>query len=47
MLWLFVIACIAGEYFYQHESVKGQIVVWGTFVSIVVGFLVYIRVKNK
>ena len=47
MLWLFVIACIAGEYFYQHESIKGQIVVWGTFVSIVVGFLVYIRVKNK
>ena len=44
---LFVISCIASDYYHRQESSTGQYVIWGTFVSIVVGFLVYIRVKNK
>jgi hypothetical protein len=44
---LFVISCIASDYYYRQQSSTGQYVIWGTFVSIVVGFLVYVRVKNK
>jgi hypothetical protein len=44
---LFVISCIASDYYYKQQSSTRQYVIWGTFVSIVVGFLVYVRVKNK
>ena len=44
---LFVISCIASDYYYRQESIIPQYLIWGTFVSIVVGFLIYIRVKNK
>lgn len=44
---LFVISCIASDYYHRQESITPQYLIWGTFVSIVVGFLIYIRVKNK
>lgn len=47
LLGLFVSACLAGNYFYHAQSRTGEVVTWGVFVAIVVGFLVYIRIKNK
>lgn len=44
---LFVIACIVSNYYYQNQSEYGQEITWGSFVAIVVGFLAYIRIKNK
>jgi hypothetical protein len=47
LLGLFVIACISGNYFYHVQSRLGEVVTWGSFVVIVIGFLVYIKIKNK
>ena len=44
---LFVISCIVSNYFYQNQSEYGQDITWGSFVSIVVGFLVYTWFKNR
>lgn len=44
---LFVVGCIVSNYYYVNNSVKGQVYTWGIIVAIVVGFLVYIRIKNK
>ncbi len=44
---MFVVACIVSNFYYKNESVNGQVITWGSFVSIVIGFLVYIRRKNK
>lgn len=44
---LFVISCIVSNYFYQNQSEYGQEVTWGSFVVIVIGFLVYILIKNR
>ena len=47
LLLLFVIACIVSDYYYKTEVPLGQHAVWGTFVTIVIGFLIYIKVKNR
>lgn len=44
---LFGIGCIVSNYYYVNNSQTGQVVTWGIIVAIVVGFLVYIRIKNK
>ena len=44
---MFGVGCIVSNYYYVNNSVKGQVVTWGIIVAIVVGFLVYIRIKNK
>ena len=44
---MFVVGCIVSNYYYVNNSVKGQVYTWGIIVVIVVGFLVYIRIKNK
>lgn len=44
---MFGVGCIVSNYYYVNNSVKGQVYTWGIIVAIVVGFLVYIRIKNK
>lgn len=44
---MFVVGCIVSNYYYVNNSVNGQVITWGIIVVIVVGFLVYIRIKNK
>ena len=44
---LFGVGCIVSNYYYVNNSVKGQLYTWGIIVAIVVGFLAYIRHKNK
>ena len=44
---MFVVGCIVSNYYYVNNSVNGQVITWGIIVAIVVGFLVYIRIKNK
>jgi len=44
---LFGVGCIISNYYYVNNSVKGQVYTWGIIVAIVVGFLAYIRIKNK
>ena len=44
---MFVVGCIVSNYYYVNNSQTGQVVTWGGIVAIVVGFLVYIRIKNK
>lgn len=40
---IFIVGCLASACF--SETV--QYIVWGIFVAIIVGFLTYIRFKNK
>ena len=44
---LFGVGCIVSNYYYVNNSVKGQVYTWGIIVAIIVGFLAYIRIKNK
>ena len=44
---LFGIGCIVSNYYYVNNSQIGQIVTWGIIIAIVVGFLAYVRIKNK
>ena len=44
---MFVVGCIVSNYYYVNNSVNGQVITWGSIVAIVVGFLVYIKIKNK
>lgn len=44
---LFGVGCIVSNYYYVNNSEIGQYITWGIIVAIVIGFLVYIRIKNK
>ena len=44
---LFGVGCTVSNYYYVNNSEVGQYVTWGIFIAIVVGFLAYIRIKNK
>lgn len=44
---MFVVVCIVSNYYYGFNSQMGQMIPWVLFTGIVIGFLVYIRIKNK
>lgn len=44
---IFVVGCIVSNYYYANNSDIGQYVTWAIIVAVVIGFLVYIRIKNK